>query len=155
MDYKQRIIKFRIWSKKYQMFDHNPMWPNNQNTHETFLLDRNGDLREFITCDGENFFWDLINNTKEDLIIQQFTGLLDKNQKEIYEGDILNQVLDNKPCYYLVEWSNQSEYCGFGLRAIMKRDGSFKYTIHDFKNYLAEGFEILGNIFENPELIKK
>jgi len=86
--------------------------------------------------------------------IQQFTGLKDSKNNEIYEGDILNQLLDNKPCYYVVEWGNQSDYCGFGLRPLMKRGGTFRTTIHDFKMYLAEGFEVIGNIFEHSELLK-
>lgn len=91
---------------------------------------------------------------KQGRIIQFSTGLVDKNNKEIYGGDILNQVLDNKPCYYIVEWGNQPDYCGFVLRPLMKRDGTFRMTVHDFKIYLAEGFEIIGNIFDNPELLK-
>ncbi len=88
-------------------------------------------------------------------VFQQYTGLKDKEGREIYEGDILDQVWDNKPCYYLVEWDNFSEYCGFGLRAINKRDGTFRMTIHDFKSYLSEGFVIIGNKFETPELLKQ
>ncbi len=84
----------------------------------------------------------------------QYTGLQDKNGAEIYEGDILNQILDSKPCYYIVEWGNRPDYCGFVLRPLMKRDGTFRMTVHDFKIYLAEGFEIIGNIYENPELLK-
>jgi len=81
----------------------------------------------------------------------QFTDFKDVNDKEIFEGDILDQILDNKPCYYIVEWGNFSEYCGFGLRALMKRDGSCRTTIYDFRMYSSEGFEIIGNIHENPD----
>ena len=86
--------------------------------------------------------------------VQQYTGLTDSKGNHIYEGDILNQVCDNKPCYYVVEWGNKSSYCGFVLRPLMKRDGTFTYTTHNFAMYLNECFEIIGNIFKNSELLK-
>lgn len=90
-----------------------------------------------------------------DTPVMQFTGFRDAFGGKIFEGDILNQLLDNKPCYYIVEWGNQADYCGFVLRPIMKRDGTSRTTVHDFQIYLAKGFEIIGNIFETSELLKK
>ena len=69
--------------------------------------------------------------------IMQYTGLKDKNGKEIYEGDILEDVRGN---YHKVIFEN----------------GSFKvvwphinYTLGSVKSKL----EIIGNIHENPELL--
>jgi len=77
---------------------------------------------------------------------QQYTGLKDKNGKEIYEGDILNE----KSTEY-TEYTGQVVFDGGGFR--------FKYTNRETKqlghskckNLLRH--EIIGNIHENPELI--
>lgn len=86
--------------------------------------------------------------------IQQFTGLKDKNGKEIYEGDILASDCHEKPCNYKVVWNDErsGDYCGFMLQAIMKDPPRVTFHIHNFKMWMAEGFSVIGNIFENPEL---
>lgn len=86
--------------------------------------------------------------------VMQFTGLTDKNGKEIYEGDILSSEVNEKPCNYIVKWSdNRSAYCGFALNPIMKNPPKITFHIHDFRLWMAEGFNIIGNIYENPELL--
>lgn len=83
-------------------------------------------------------------------ILMQFTGLLDKNGKEIYEGDIL-QIPD--------------DYDTFGMNAgniqeIYFKAGGFRFKpIHNPKArgcWLEDDgeFEIMGNIYQNPELLK-
>ena len=72
----------------------------------------------------------------EDCVIMQFTGLKDKNGKEIYEGDIIDWILPNKTKLRrsLVEWDNECT----------------KFRI--FGKLIQ--IEIIGNIYENPELLK-
>ena len=146
------------------MFDHDPMWPNNQHMYETFLLDGNGDLREFITSDGENFFWDLTNNAKEDLIVQQYTGLKDKDGKEIYEGDIVKVARchtvskEVKPGVIRVEGVEDGIEIGVVIYSPFKYWVSFDHIRYDDGDdliYNSDRYEIIGNIFENPELINE
>ena len=86
--------------------------------------------------------------------VMQYTGVKDKNGKEIYEGDILFSHANEKPCNYIVKWADdRSEYCGFVLNPVMKNPPRVTFHTHNFKIWMAEGFEIIGNIFENPELL--
>jgi uncharacterized phage protein (TIGR01671 family) len=79
----------------------------------------------------------------EDLVVQQFTGLLDKNGKEIYEGDILKYDLgETKGLINTVVWDH------FSWR-ISEMDNSACFPLTSGLDY-----EIIGNIFETPELLK-
>lgn len=84
---------------------------------------------------------------------QQFTGLLDKNGKEIYKGDIIKAFTDDPT---LVEWHSGA----FGY-LVCKGKGyeyfvSFSQNLHfAFEKNKSENIEVIGNIYENPELINK
>ena len=74
--------------------------------------------------------------------IGQYTGLHDKNGKEIYEGDILKSVQWNN--IYLVK------YIGTAFYLCRKGNNGFN-KITTWNN--AEKSEIIGNITDNPELL--
>ena len=80
-----------------------------------------------------------------DIELMQYTGLKDKNNKEIYEGDILSDGNDEKP--YKVIFENGSFRAEF--------EGDFEEYSFDLINIVAQGCEVVGNIYENPELIKE
>jgi len=73
--------------------------------------------------------------------IQQFTGLKDKNGKEIYEGDVVKDEFDNKN-----KVQHDQGYVGDD-RAVFYHTG---FEFHGDPDKL----EIIGNIHENPELVK-
>lgn len=77
-------------------------------------------------------------------ILQQYTGLKDKNGKEIYEGDIIQDTTDNN---HVVVWYENR--CGWAF------DDIGRTPAHSINGELDQSqCEIIGNIYENPELIK-
>jgi len=97
--------------------------------------------------------------------VQQFTGLMDKDDKEIYEGDILEENLGHGDIvFYKVEYYQD----GFWLIAIIDitadqfndKDWDVKKAFElepEEQPRMASfyyGMKVVGNIFENPELLK-
>jgi len=71
--------------------------------------------------------------------LMQFTGLLDKNGKEVFEGDIVRNENDQKP--------NQQIIFAKGMFCLDDEDSPlWKYAPQSF-------WEIIGNIYQNPELL--
>lgn len=124
-----REIKFRIWDienkemLKVQELDFEP----------TFYGGRIA-----IRPDQYNDYFDT-----EDMILMQYTGLHDKNEKEIYEGDIVG---DNK-IKWIVKWNKNR--MGFSLYPTTEQ--LYDEMPINVENKL--GFKILGNIYDNPELL--
>lgn len=72
----------------------------------------------------------------------QYTGLTDKNNRKIWENDILE--LPGEDGYFTCEWEEDT------ARFVMNGDG---LTV-DFDNYWGYQTEVVGNIFDNPELLE-
>lgn len=91
--------------------------------------------------DGEYWNPEYIYHTVKDA----FTSLLDKNGKEIYEGDILKET--NDPMVVKVEWNDGAYWFCYNERNRWTRDW-IRTQIDDKWEW-----EIIGNIYENPELL--
>lgn len=86
---------------------------------------------------GEERWWQELSD------LMQFTGLKDKNGKDVFEGDILS-TLQYEDKVATVEWRGNH----FGMGFSMCHDG----VPVDMDDDWSE-FEVIGNIYENPELI--
>jgi len=126
-----REIKLRVWdTKKRLMVD---------GFDESLYLSLNHGLL-FINTVGEP-----IDVEKERYVIQQYTGLKDTKGKEIYEGDIVQNMIIGPVEYFLGEFS-------IGGVTPLK---DFLIIPRDENQPLDLDLEIIGNIFENPELLKQ
>ena len=120
-----REIKFRAWDK--------------ENKEMLDIKDLHWDdcTREFsIRTTMYSDYFDV-----EDMILMQYTGLKDKNRKEIYEGDIVKS-------YYYIDTTN-GEQERYHQKEVKFNEISCEYNINAFEN-----LEVIGNIYENPELLK-
>ena len=81
------------------------------------------------------------------LLVSQFTGLCDKNEKEIYEGDILQFQYGENKVNRLVVYNEEN--CAFQLQDCKIPEYGF-FQLSDWKIMDAI---VIGNIYENPNLI--
>ena len=97
--------------------------------------------------------WDveyLRPDPKEPHIVMQYTGLKDKNDKDIYEGDIL--LVDDNGSLAPVHWDEQT--FGFNIRYV-KKPWKNLWEAFTFNSQVKEDCGIVGNIYENPELLNE
>lgn len=86
--------------------------------------------------------------------IGQYTGLKDKNGKEIYEGDIIVKHWESLTMVRIISFLNGS-FVGTNQPLVEQRFNTFSlYGTEDSKDIL-EKWEIAGNIYENPELLEE
>ena len=120
-----RLIKYRIWDGK--------------DWREDGIVDMNGTIYELNSGELSSYVkWKS----------SQFTGMLDKNNKKIYEGDIVKKY-DEQIDY---------TYIGDVTLGTINIENAFGFIYHFMCWKAAEEpidntFEVIGNIFENPELL--
>lgn len=147
-----REIKFRAWD--HENFEMLYVGDESNDDIDWFRFEMVGgkikvySYEQYFECGSgvaeEKWHW-----VEKDFKVTEYTGLKDKNGKEIYEGDIVQRFDCDHPC------TNERALIG----VVTFTDGSF--DIENEKQQIAIPLfsetaeqEIIGNIFENPELLE-
>ncbi len=131
-----RVIKFGVYNKQREKIIDGDRYFLNE--------DSDGGCASLTTT---------LANIQKEGILMQFTGLTDKNGKEVFEGDIVRSNFLFKPHNgnaTILTMMGSVEYCEWLGSYCLKNDAG--QTM--FYNLILSSLEVIGTIYENPELLK-
>lgn len=138
-----RAIKFRVFDRRTRK----TYFPTEEN--ELFLSI--GDSGYFEVQDHSQTidYKTLVNALDNDIVLMQFTGLTDNNGKDIFESDIL---VDSVGRNWVVKYNNKM--AAFMAHFIDSEGNTNQFQHFERFTSTQKPLEVIGNIHENPELIK-
>jgi uncharacterized phage protein (TIGR01671 family) len=141
-----RELKFKFWNKLAHRFQA----PNK------YAIQGDG---LYVSYDYDMMAWDDPSSFDDSILVPcQYTGLKDKNGKEIYEGDIIEVELYEK-------WSSEEPFKAIHVVFYNSNRGAFVHAkdpktfpsgmVFDPYTFDPVPCEVIGNIFNNPKLLKQ
>ena len=118
-------LKFRVWDKE-------------EKCYSTACF--------FLSCEGELYIFigGVVHKANPEIyIVEKCTGLKDKNGKRIWENDIVSGYFNHKKITGFIKYGSNAVY-------YIEREGSYGIHLDNSEDWL----EVIGNIFDNPELLK-
>lgn len=94
----------------------------------------------------------------DEIVIEQFTGLKDRNGTDIYEGDIIQFEFWNEKYYRQIAYNSaiaSYEAITVASPTSKKLRQKAKYSFSELYKISSKGFKVVGNIHENPELVEE
>lgn len=147
-----RETEFRVWdSRKKSYFN-----------KKDIAIDNLGNIFAFEVCDDNDAdLWHvriLSDPDNERYIIEDNTGLTDKNGTEIYEGDIIQFEFWNEKYYRQIAYNSAiASYEAITVTSptSKKLRQKAKYSFSELYKISSKGFKVVGNIHENPERLEE
>jgi uncharacterized phage protein (TIGR01671 family) len=132
-----RPLKFKFWNKLAHRFQ----------PASKYAIQGDG---LYVSYDYDMMAWDDPSSFDDSILVPcQYTGLKDKNGKEIYEGDIIQ--LEGSPISYSIEWDKYQ----WAINAHGALGYDTDWNIQPFNHCVYERAIVVGNIFENSDLLKQ
>tara|TARA_R110002126_G_scaffold192049_6_gene340223 strand:+ start:942 stop:1403 length:462 start_codon:yes stop_codon:yes gene_type:complete len=150
-----REIKFRVWHKPTKQFV----------KQDIFYLDEPSSIGQLSVgldgtlsrLSGMDYEVSAHVSDPEDYAIQQYTGLKDKNGKDIYEGDILgyfDAIVNNDKERMEIKWAKAysgEQWCEFKIQDYNGKDVKSDEPNDYYGGVSNEYKEVIGNIFEGVD----
>lgn len=132
---QNRDIKFRVWDSENKTMLFGGDRPKD---YDGWFLYADGTFQPYDYSDfGKDGFHEHLGDLDGAVEVMQYTGLTDRNGVEIYEGDIIQ--CDEK------EWGH-----------LFKELVEWDYSLLDMReNDYCNWWDVIGNIYENPELLEE
>jgi uncharacterized phage protein (TIGR01671 family) len=141
----KRPIKFRAWDieKKQMVYDIQDIYAGKgvrKSIDGEYYEDYRGE-DGYSDYGHIDCFADFLDS--DNFIIMQYIGQNDEDETEIYEGDIV-KICDDGRYFEIIWYEDTAQFRFSGANGLLL----------DFGNYYGSECSIVGNIFENPELLE-
>jgi uncharacterized phage protein (TIGR01671 family) len=144
-----RKIKFRAWEKSVRGLDARGMMWQSDETFKDYVIGFDGSVYEKFVDSFAGQSFENYRDVSDRFILMQYTGLKDKNGREIYEGDIVRYKLGSDWIVGDVRYDADSARY---VKRAEKAGSSWDYK--DLASY-ASSTQVIGNIYEDPELLEQ